>query len=387
MKIIQITTFFHPVTGGVESHVLNLSRELEKNGHEVVVLTSDSTKKGKKVSQRETDYFGLEIHRFRSWLSLSYYHKFFPGILIYLMREQYDLIHVHGLRKNESYIALFVGWLRKKPVVLTTHNPFPTWSRSNMSDLLIKFHDMTVGKVLVNKFSKIITLVPSEKEKLTNDFRVSSKKIQEIPNAVEDLFFTIGKETTFYKDWGINPEQWEGIVVWVGRASYAKGLQNLKLSIKKLKNVLFFFAGGDDGYLPTLKKLYQDCDNVMFSERFITPEKQLDMYAAADVSVLPSLHEAFGLVILESLAQGVSVISTSRGGPSEVFEQTDAVKLLDPEKQEDWKLSIEAIVKNKARQEALAKVGKEFAEKYRWDGITKRIIEVYEKVVNSDTEI
>lgn len=246
---------------------------------------------------------------------------------------------------------------------------------------------MTVGKVLVNKFSKIITLVPSEKEKLTNDFRVSSKKIQEIPNAVEDLFFTIGKETTFYKDWGINPEQWEGIVVWVGRASYAKGLQNLKLSIKKLKNVLFFFAGGDDGYLPTLKKLYQDCDNVMFSERFITPEKQLDMYAAADVSVLPSLHEAFGLVILESLAQGVSVISTSRGGPSEVFEQTDAVKLLDPEKQEDWKLSIEAIVKNKARQEALAKVGKEFAEKYRWDRITKRIIEVYEKVVNSDTEI
>ena len=223
MKIIQITTFFHPVTGGVESHVLNLSRELEKNGHEVIVLTSNSTKKGKKVSQRDTDYFGVEIHRFRSWFSLSYYHKFFPGILIYLMREQYDLIHVHGLRKNESYIALFVGWLRKKPVVLTTHNPFPTWSRSNMSDLLIKLHDMTAGKILVKKFSKIITLVPSEKQKLTNDFRVSSKKIQEIPNAVEELFFTTGKDTAFYKDWGINPERWEGIVVWVGRAFINSG--------------------------------------------------------------------------------------------------------------------------------------------------------------------
>ena len=44
MKIIQISTFFHPVTGGVETHVLNLSRELEKNGHEVEVLCSDSTK-------------------------------------------------------------------------------------------------------------------------------------------------------------------------------------------------------------------------------------------------------------------------------------------------------------------------------------------------------
>lgn len=380
MKILQITTFFHPVTGGVESHVLNLSRELEKNGHEVIVLTSNSTKKGRKVSQRETDYFGLEIHRFRSWFSLSYYHKFFPGIFIYLFREQYDLIHVHGLRKNESYIALFVGWLRKKPVVLTTHNPFPTWSRSNLSDFLIKVHDMTAGKFLVKKFSKIITLVPSEKEKLTSAFSVSPKNIHQVPNAVEDLFFTNGKESIFYKDWGINPERWEGIVLWVGRASYAKGLQNLKFAIKKLKNVLFFFAGGDDGYMPTLKKLYQDCENVMFSERFITPEKQLDMYAAADVSVLPSFHEAFGLVILESLAQGVSVISTSRGGPSEVFEKTDAVKLLDPEKQEDWKVSIEAIIKNKARQQALSKIGKDFASSYTWANITGQVQKVYKEV-------
>lgn len=53
MKIIQIATFFHPVTGGVETHVLNLSRELEKNGHEVEVLCL-TLQKLENVSQSQT---------------------------------------------------------------------------------------------------------------------------------------------------------------------------------------------------------------------------------------------------------------------------------------------------------------------------------------------
>ena len=54
MKIIQISTFFHPVTGGVETHVYNLSKELVTLGHEVTVLTSDSAKFGPRLSRNET---------------------------------------------------------------------------------------------------------------------------------------------------------------------------------------------------------------------------------------------------------------------------------------------------------------------------------------------
>lgn len=387
MKIIQIATFFHPVTGGVETHVLNLSRELEKNGHEVEVLCSDSTKVGKRITKSDTNYFGVEIHRFRSWFSLSYYHKFFPGILRYLWKENYDLIHVHGLRKTESYLAWFVARLRKKPLVLTTHNPFPTSTRSPLAEKLINFHDKLIGKILIKNFSKIISIVPSEKSKLVNEFKIPEQKIVEIPNGVEDVFFSTGFAPNFYKELNINPEKWQGIAVVVGRVSYAKGIQNLKIAIKKLKNVLFFVAGGDDGYLNTLKSSFSGMDNIIFSEKFITPEKQIDMYAAADVLLLPSLHEAFGIVVLEALAQGVPVISTNKGGPAEIFT-TRAVKLIDPEDKEEWRVSIEAIVKNKSRAEELGKLGQEFAEKYSWVKITQKIIEVYEEVLpkSSDSE-
>ncbi|MCA9380224.1 glycosyltransferase family 4 protein [Candidatus Dojkabacteria bacterium] len=387
MKIIQIATFFHPVTGGVETHVLNLSRELEKNGHEVEVLCSDSTKVGKRITKSDTNYFGVEIHRFRSWFSLSYYHKFFPGILRYLWKENYDLTHVHGLRKTESYLAWFVARLRKKPLVLTTHNPFPTSTRSPLAEKLINFHDKLIGKILIKNFSKIISIVPSEKSKLVNEFKIPEQKIVEIPNGVEDVFFSTGFAPNFYREWNINPEKWQGIAVVVGRVSYAKGIQNLKIAIKKLKNVLFFVAGGDDGYLNTLKSSFSGMDNIIFSEKFITPEKQIDMYAAADVLLLPSLHEAFGIVVLEALAQGVPVISTNKGGPAEIFT-TRAVKLIDPEDKEEWKVSIEAIVKNTSRAEELGKIGQEFAQKYKWDKVTSKIIDVYEEVLpkSSDSE-
>lgn len=376
MKIVQITTFFHPVTGGVESHVLNLSRELEVLGHEVEVLTSDSTKLGPRTTEKKTSYFGVKIYRYRSWFSFSYYHKFFPGIWSYLMKEDYDVIHVHGFRKIESYIAMLAGKLKKKPVVLTTHNPFPTTSRPDFATMLLKLHDITFGKLFVKKFDKIITIVPSERDIFTKKFGVDSEKIVEIPNGVEHEFYEAGDANNFYKEWKINPEKWDGIVVGVGRMSYAKGFQHLKFAIKKLNNVLFFFAGGDDGYLANLKTLYKERKNVIFSEKFISPEKQRDMYAAANVSVLPSLHEAFGMVIMESLAQGVPVIATDKGGPKEIFK-LDAVKILDPEQEDEWKISIEGLVRNKARQEALGYEGKKFALQYSWDKVAKKIADLY----------
>ena len=385
MKIIQLSTFFHPVTGGVETHVLNLSKELIKNGHEVLVYTSDSTKISGRLAKSETNFFGINVLRFRSWLDLSYYHKFYPGVFWALLKENYDIVHVHGLRKTESYMALLACKLKKKKVVLTTHNPFATTTRNNFAEKLIGFHDFFIGRLLIKHFDKIITIVPSEEELLYKKFGVPKKKIINVPNGVEEIFFTKGDAKNFYKEWNIEPDKWDGIVVSIGRISKGKGVQNLKESVKRLKNVLFFVAGGDDGYLKVLKNMYNKYDNIIFSEKFLTPEKQIDMYDAADVMVMPSFFEAFGIVVLEALAQGIPVLSTNKGGPSEVFNEIEAVKLVDPFDQDAWQVSIEAIVKNKPRAQALGKSGQIFAEKFRWEKITKTIIKVYEEVSSSQS--
>ena len=79
------------------------------------------------------------------------------------------------------------------------------------------------------------------------------------------------------------------------------------------------------------------------------------------------------------------MISTNRGGPYEIFT-TRAVKLINPEDQDEWKVSIEAIVKNKSRAEELGQVGQEFVQKYKWDRVTSKIIEVYEEVLPKEKD-
>lgn len=379
MKIFQLTTFFHPVVGGVESHVNSLSEQLIGMGHEVTVLTSDSTKKGPRIKNKKSKLGDIEIVRFRNILNLSYFHKFFPGVFLYLMRNDFDVIHVHGFRKSESILALLAAKLKKKKIVLTTHNPFPVGTRSRMLDAMIKLMDIFINKRFTKNFDKIITLVKSERKILHEEYNVPEEKIVTIPNGMEEMFLQQGKEEIFYKDLGIDVAKWDAIALGVGRINYVKGYQNLELAINKLKRVLFVFAGGDDGYLDKLKKQYRKNKNVIFTESFVPQEKLVDYYKGGDIFLFPSLHEAFGIVVLEALAQGLPVISSNQGGPKEFLSEKYSI-LLDPEDQEGWKNAIEELTSDPKLLEQMSEAGMSEVRRYSWDKVSKKILAVYESL-------
>ncbi len=379
MKIAQITTFFHPVTGGVEAHVLNLSRELVNQGHEVVVLCSDSNKLSARIRERRTTFLGLEVRRFRTFFSLSFYHKFYPGLLIYLLRNKFDIIHVHGFRKFESYFALFAGWIRHTPVVLTTHNPFPTKTRSTRLSLLIRFHDMILGRFFTRRFTKIIILVPSEEGILTRRFKVKPGKIAIVPNGIPDEFLVKGDAGKFLDEWKINKKDWSAIITSVGRINFAKGFQNLELAVAQNPDALFFIAGGDDGYLKKLKYLYAKSPNIKFSEHFLPPDKVRDLLAASDLFVFPSFHEAFGVVALEAMAQGLPVVSTNVGGPRE-FLGTDYAILLNPRDKQSWADSVKQLLANRERLQEMGSKAKSAAESYRWSVLVEKVLMIYNEI-------
>ena len=376
MKILQISTFFHPVIGGVETHVFNLSRKLIAQGHEVEVLCSDSNKNAPRISEKQSTVSGIKVKRFFTLVSLSFYHKFYPGLFFYLLKSDFDIVHVHGFRKIETYLALFAARLKKKKIVLTSHNPFPVTTRSNFMNLLINIHDRTFGRWFTKKMDKIITILPSEQKVFMEKFKVPKDKLATVHNGVEEIFFQQGSSEQFFKDWRIAREKWQGLVVSAARISYAKGFQNLELVVRELPKVLFFIAGGDDGYLSKLKLVFTQCPNIFFSEHYLSLEKLRDMLSAADLFVLPSLHEAFGIALIEALAQGCPVITTNKGGPDELLNEDLAIKL-DPTNQKAWKESIQNLLQDPKRRQVMGKLGKNFAARFNWDKITSKIINLY----------
>jgi glycosyltransferase involved in cell wall biosynthesis len=377
MKIFQITTFFLPVTGGVETHVYNLGKELISQGHEVTVLASDSAKFGPRLSRNETVLNGIKIKRFFTLISLSQFHKFYPGLFFYLCKNDFDVVHVHGFRKFETYVALFVAHIKKKKVILTTHNPFSTPRKSrSLSSFLLKFHDITFGKWFSKKIDKIITVVKSETEILTNEFKVPKENIVTIPNGVEEAYFTKGDSQQFLKEFNIKKEDWQAIVIGCGRLNIMKGFQNLKQAVTDFPKVLFFIAGGDDGYQKKLKKIFFGFQNVKFSGYFLPTTNVINALAASDIFVLPSIHEPFGIILLEAMASGLPVIATTVGGPKEFIPAGTAL-FADPAIPEQWSQMISKLLDSATLRKDLSEKGNKLAQRYRWNKIAEKIFQLY----------
>ena len=379
MKIFQISTFYHPITGGVESHVATLSKFLVEYGHEVTVLASDSSKVGPRIAQKQGMFEGIPIVRFLTWFSISQYHKFYPGLFFYLMTHEFDIVHVHGFRKFETYLAWLAAKLKRKKVVLTSHNPFPTTTRSRLAEFIIKLHDVTLGRFLVRKLDKIITILESENEIFINKFKVNPQKLITVYNGINPIMLESGDEQKFFEEYAIDKSKWDAIVIGCGRLNYAKGFQFLVNAVRALPKVLFFIAGGDDGYYEELKKIYYADENMIMNGKYVPQEKLRDIYKAGDIFVLPSIHEATGGVMLEALAQGCAIIATNCGGSEEYLTTKHGI-FIDPTNKEAWVREITKLLSNREKKEALLKNKGNFLKKYRWDLLAKKIDKIYEQL-------
>jgi glycosyltransferase involved in cell wall biosynthesis len=110
-----------------------------------------------------------------------------------------------------------------------------------------------------------------------------------------------------------------------------------------------------------------------------------DAYHAADVFLLPSIHEPFGIVILEAWAAGLPVIASRVGGiPSFVVPYQDGL-LFEPNNNESIVEAFRFLVKNPEDSRNLAVSGQKKARnEYSWDVITDRLVDIYEEALREN---
>lgn len=365
--------------------VLQLSKSLVKEGHEVEVFCSDSSKTEGSITPLNEVIEGIKVSRFRTWLSLSYFHKFYPGVFFKLLSTDFDIIHVQGIRKVESYFALLAAKLKGKKVIISTHNPFVVDEneRSSLSNLYIKLHDVTFGFLFLKFFDKFLTLSKEEDQQL-DKFGVSKDKIKVIPNAVPNIIWEKGDTEKIAKRYKINISNWQAIVLSLGRITRRKGLQNLKKSIDTLSDTLFVMAGPDDGYVSKLKELFGNAKNVKFLGSIERSETK-DVFSLCDIFILPSLYEPFGIVLIEAMAKGKPVIATKIGGPKEIVKSKFGY-LVDPTDQTAIKEKIEYLVKNKNVRQKMGNEALREAKKYSWNIVFNMYLNVYNNLLRDMNE-
>jgi glycosyltransferase involved in cell wall biosynthesis len=378
MRIAQVTPYFHPHIGGVESNVYNISMNLLKLGHEVTVFTS---RYDKALAQTE-ELDGLKIFRSKQTMNL-FTTPVTPALVKDLLLDKWDIVHTHAPPPLSSY---YVAKARNKahfPTVMTYHcDPeIPVRGGSTITNL----YRYTYGNYTLRRMD----LVLAETETYAATSRaIWNTHAKVIPPGVDtERFNPTVKGDVIRKKYDLGDSK---VVMFVGRLTFHKGVNHLidAAGIYKDAKYLIVGSGPMEERLRRQATASPNAKNIIFAGK--APDDKLpEYYAACDVLVLPSVSrlEAFGLVMLEALSSGKPVITSDMPGMREVVVDHVDGLWAEPLDSHDLAEKIRAILEDSDMRKRFGANGRmKVEERFTWSRVTKLTEEAYTKLLQKKSK-
>ena len=392
MKILQICPIFPPcpksLASGVTNVVYGLSKELARRGHEVKVYTSAALGLNKKIDHvnNPVSIEGIEVHYFP--YTASYYTFFITPSIIPVMRKSlkhFDIIHLHDIRCFQSIICHHYAMQYNIPYVLQTNGSLPRMVGERRLKWLL---DTAFGYRILRDASKVIAVTGVEAEQLRNR-GLSENEIKIVPPGIDYTEFEhLPQKGEFRSKHGLNSSQ--RIILYLARVHKIKGPELLAKAFSRLlgefSDTQLVFVGPDDGYLPALKKLVRELrieENVLFTGPLFGKEK-LEAYVDADVYVLPSSYEIFGLTVLEACACGTPVVVTEACGLANWVDQRTGFKVAHDEHR--LQEAIGMLLTNEELRRQLGYQARELVRKeFSWHKAAQQMEKIYTELLPSSS--
>ncbi|GGI95563.1 glycosyl transferase [Halobellus salinus] len=316
LRVCLISKQFPPGVGGAETYAYELANGLAERGHDVDVFTQwiDSPDEEADVHENVTV---KRICKGRRKLVTFETLWFSYRARCEIDFDDYDIIH--GTMMPASTIAVTPFNDVEPPVVLTSHGTSIGEARAvaleTPADYLLKyfFHPMNVAMdyVASRDADRVIAISDHAYEQLTTWYGLREDEVEMIPHGVDTEWFYPREE----RHPAVDEEK--TTLLYVGRLGARKGLD---LALRALARVddedVEFLIAGTGRHEETLRELAREleiADQVRFLG-YVGDEELPVLYSSADVFVLPSRYEGFGLVLLEAMACGTPVIGTDAGG-------------------------------------------------------------------------
>jgi glycosyltransferase involved in cell wall biosynthesis len=356
VRILQVIDQLGIEYGGSAMAVRQLSRALASRGHDVTIYTSDYG--------AVSDIPGVKVRRFETVTDRYQYLRVTPDMVI--ARYDYDVIHLHNTWNNfQNLITIFRA--NSTPVILQPHGTVP-----DDGDLIIRVVNKLFHHKMMRKVKRVISVSQLETNRYLN---LGFNNITEMPNGIDvSEFSALPPRGTFRRLRGIPDDK--KIVLYVGRLDPLKGIDLLLEALKLLPDDFILVIVGKLNIYQ--RKLVIDAcrlgikDRVIFTGSLYGRDK-LAACVDADVFVLPSSYEVFGIVLLEALACGLPVIPSFNCGFSQKIKEPLGVAAPRiPER------IAEAVIKVCAEDsESKREYRRAWACQYDWNLITKRMEDIY----------
>jgi len=379
-------------TGGMNVYVREISRELGKWGITVDVFTrahnsgepeiiplGEKTRLIHLAAGEPGDIPKEEIyHHIPELVSNFRYFQEREGI-------KYDLIHSH------YWLSAYAAQ-QLKPVlgicqVTTFHTLGAVKNRARPAErepeLRINTEIETAGAS-----DRLIAFTEEERDDLINIYGANPGRVLVIPGGVDTNLFHPGDKLKARRELGLGDEK---ILLFAGRIEPIKGIDILLRAVASLGNsrqLRLLIVGGDLEGNEEVLRLRSLAGELGIGDRVIfwgtvTQEKMPLFYNAANVCIVPSLHESFCLVALEAMACGTPVVASRVGGLMTTIKDGETGFLVGERSPEAFSGRLELLLNNERLEQAMGSAGRAAAMRYPWSTITGQVLGVYWQMINT----
>ena len=370
MRIIQTPIRFYPAVGGVEKYVLDLSKELVKNGNQVKVICANEPKSD------ITSFEGIKIERLK-YIGKIANTNICLGLKSKLKKEEFDIIHTHIPTPWSSDISARVALKKNKPLILTYHNDLV---KNGFARIIANLYNNTFLRLLLKMADKIIITQPKYLD-YSKYLKKYEDKVVVLPNAVD-----ISK----FKKINVKKEKNSLFFLSVLDEFHRyKGLDYLLESIKEVKKKIpsiKLYIAGKGKLLEEYKQLSINLgiDKKIIFLGYVSDEDLIKYYNQCEVFILPSIdhNEGFGIVLLEALACKTPVITTDIVGIADEIKDNNCGIIVEPKNSTQLSESIIELLDNKKKIKLMGENGRKLVEKkYTWKKVAKYVEKVYRGVL------
>jgi glycosyltransferase involved in cell wall biosynthesis len=390
LTVMMLTWEFPPrIIGGISPHVYYLSRNLAKNGVKVYVVTCDFPGAPQHEVVDGVEVFRVDSYKnpspdFATWVYLMNVNmQKEAAALVNSLGGKVDIFHAHDWLVANAGIGL--KHVFRKPLLTTIHSTEIGRRNGIHFDYERMIHETEAW--LTYEAWRVICCSDYMVSHVKWAFGLPTDKLVMIPNGVDaEVYARIEKEdlSSFRSKFAL-PE--EKIVLFVGRLVYEKGVHVLINTVPKVLekvNAKFIIVG--NGYMK--EQLSNIVKNMGLAHKvhftgFVDDETLRKLQKCADVSVVPSLFEPFGIVALEAMAAKSPVVVSDTGGLSEIVEhEVTGVKVYanNPESL-TWGITKVLLDENFAKR-MKENAYKKVQEKYNWNKIAQQTKATYETILN-----
>ena len=372
-------------TGGMSVYIKELAHELGRRGHGIDIYTRSMDNQDLSVKHLYENvrliHVGIPNGNNLSKLTIfPFLPKYFRAIENFRISDNrtYDIIHSHYWLSGQLGIKAQKVW--QCPHLTTFHTLGKVKDRTGAGAPEPQFRIAAEDEIILT-CHRILAPTGRERDNLVRLYGATSDRIGIVPCGVNlRLFYPAAKSAAREK---LEMGSSDTILLYIGRFDPLKGLGSLLEAMPHIKNgkpVRLVIVGGDGDRSSEYRAMVQKARHLNIDKQ-VTFAGQIDQrnlppyYAAADVLVMPSSYESFGLVGLEALASGRPVVSPPVGAIDSLIQKAQAGCVVSDPSPRSLAAGIQSVISN--RNVPPAEAIRESILEYSWPNVASAVIAEY----------